>query len=163
MPLGRFYITGSILLGKDLEELLPLLFLDNEIPQGAFVEPDGLSIHIPIVSFARITQPRVDLSVLKNNRPVLDGILGFDWKTTIEAEFDELIIGETPPIMLPSDVHGDIVVGVSDDKKYAHPQSPFVDPRFGMSSFGLPLRTEFWHMTDDPTPASHVDIQFFHI
>src|SRR3989344_1603551 len=161
LPLGRFYIKGSILPGNDLVELLPLLFLDNEIPHGALVAPDGLSIHLPIVRFARITKPSIDLSVLRNNRQELDSILGFKWESEFAAKFDELVIGETPPIMVPSDVHGDIVVGVSDDKKYAHQQSPFVDPRFGLSSLGIPLRTEFWHMTDDPTPASHVDIQFF--
>ena len=159
LPFGRFYIRGSMITGQKLEKLLPLLFKDTSIPPGVSIYPDGLSIVLPIIHFARVTKNRIDLSTLRNNRLELDERLGLEWNTSFTAQFDELVLGETPKIQVPNNVNGEVLVGM--DNGATHTQSPFVDPGFGVTQQGLPIRTEFWHLTSRQTPNSSVHLQFF--
>lgn len=160
IPFGRFYIRGGMITGQELEKLLPSIFPESTIPTGVSVDSDGLSIILPIIQFARVTKQKIDVSNLKNIRDKLDQLLGLQWQRTLKAKFDELIIGETPKIMIPNGVNGEVLVGMNDDGT-THAQSPFIDTGFGIGSDGLPIRTEFWHLSERPIPTSLVHLQFF--
>ena len=167
LPLGRFFIRGSVIAYDELERLIPMLFSNREVPEGVSITDNGIALSLPITRFARVTRPVVDLLVLdsirRNNRTTLDEYLGFKWETDFEAELGEIVIGETPKILLPSDVNGEISIGSDDMGNMGHAQSPFVDPAFGVATNGVALRTEVWHTRDSATPVSRVEIQFFHI